>query len=337
MEKVRFLVLISSLLFVGFSQRGPINKLTLEKTYTMSQITKSQRDLIDKSPKASYFNDDFFNNLLKSVIQDKKYSEKEKAQLFYLMEKKEGYAFAGLDYVPPKQSYFNHHVGKVFIHQGTKRSLAPLKYNISGLIQIIDSNIKKDPILAGNALLLATLLNSEKLAKKMEYYTHSDVILNSKNPGIFNHYVCMSASITQNTVIINNLTANLMSFKKECMLEDVLCAIYSKDKFVVTMKEYILKEKNPDNNLSIETALCALAAKVPEASVKKSIQSLINEAKEPWKIALCKELLANKVPYNYALSNDLLLVTKPWEGVTTTTYSDGTLIINGSLMEFDPN
>lgn len=320
-----------------FSQTRAVNKLTLEKTYTYSQIAKTLRDTIDKNPKTSYFNDDFFNRYLKRVVSNKKYSEKQKAQLFYLMQKRVGYAFFGADYVPPKQSYFTHHSGKTFILDATKKSLVALKYNIKGLMQIVDSNYKKDGLLAGNALLLASLLNSEAILKKLENYTKAEVILTAKNPDIFNHYACMAASVAQNTVIAANLGNNLFVFKKECMLEDVFCAIYSHDNFVTIMKKYILAEKNPENDLSIETALCALAAKVPRASVEKSIQSLIDEAQEHWKIDLCRQLLFGKIPFGYALSSEDQLMTKLWEGVNETVYTDGRIILNGSLMEFDPN
>ena len=103
------------------------------------------------------------------------------------------------------------------------------------------------------------------------------------------------------------------------------------------MKDYILQEKNPNNDLAIQTALCALAFKVPEASYHKSLETLIHEAKEDWKIKLCQELHDKKIPYNYSLSSETMLVTKLWEGVRETIYADGTMTLDGKIMEFDPN
>jgi hypothetical protein len=103
------------------------------------------------------------------------------------------------------------------------------------------------------------------------------------------------------------------------------------------MKVYILNEKNPDNDLAIETALCALAAKVPPASHEKSIRSLIASSREPWKTELCQKLVDKKIPFNYRLTSKDQLVNKLWDGVTASVYTDGTMVINGKLMEFDPN
>ncbi|MCC6372562.1 MAG: hypothetical protein IT236_16280 [Bacteroidia bacterium] len=324
---------VSSLL----AQSRPANKLTVDKTYFMTEIKKPLRDFIDGFNKEDFFKDDFFDNLLRKIVIEKKYSEKEKAQLFYLMEKRVGYSFVGLEYLPPLQSYFTYHTGKTFIQQHTAKDLKDLNYNVSGLLAVVDSNRTKDAILAGNALLLATILNSVAVTKKLETLTQLDVINASKNPDIFNHYVCMSASISQNQVITANLTQNLMTFRQCGMIEDVLCAIYSKDNYVTTMKVYILNEKNPKNDLAIETALCALAAKVPKASHEKSIKALVASAREPWKTDLCQKILDGKIPFNYGLTSKDQLVNKVWEGVTATVYADGTMVLNGKLMEFDPN
>ena len=83
--------------------------------------------------------------------------------------------------------------------------------------------------------------------------------------------------------------------------------------------------------------LCALAAKVPKASVEKSIKSLVVSAREPWKTELCQKLLDGKIPFNYRLTSKDQLVNKTWDGVSATVYTDGTMVINGRLIEFDPN
>lgn len=334
-------IILTSLLFLYvqfvFSQGRPANKLTVERTYFMTEIKKPLRDFIDGFKKDDFFKDDFFDDLLRKIVLDKKYTEKEKAQLFYLMEKKVGYSFVGLEYLPPLQSYFTYHTGKTFIQQHTAKTLKDLNYNINGLLAVVDSSRTTDAVIAGNALLLATILNSVTVVKKLETLTLLDMINTSKNPAIFNHYVCMSASISQNQIVTTNLTKNLMSFAQCGMIEDVLCAIYSKDNYVSTMKVYILNEKNPNNDLAIETALCALAAKVPKASHEKSIKVLVASAREPWKTDLCQRLLDGKIPFNYRLTSKDQLVNKVWDGVTTTVYTDGIMVLNGKLMEFDPN
>src|SRR4051812_5610762 len=94
-----------------------VNKLTLETTYSYSEIHKSLRDLVDANSKENYFEDEFFNNIVKKMISDKQFSEEEKIKLFYLLQKKIGYAFVGVEYLPPKQSYFTYHQGKIYILQ----------------------------------------------------------------------------------------------------------------------------------------------------------------------------------------------------------------------------
>ena len=97
----------------AFSQSRPANKLTVDKTYFMTAISPALRGAIDRFDKESYFSDAFFNNMLKKIVLDIRYSEKEKAQIFYLMLKKVGYSFVGADYLPAKQTYFSHHSGKM--------------------------------------------------------------------------------------------------------------------------------------------------------------------------------------------------------------------------------
>jgi hypothetical protein len=321
----------------ALSQGRSINKLTLETTYSYVEIHKSIRDLVDAVDKSSYFDDDFFNNLLKKIVLDKQFSDKEKVQIFYLMQKKLGYAFVGISYLPPKQNYFNFHTSEGITWQKTKLSLKDLNYDPTGFLRLVESERTRDAIVASNALLLASLLNTDSVVKRLEVYSEATMIMQCKNPDIFNHYVCQSASLIQDSVITKNLTANLATFKQEEFIEDVFCALYFKNNPVSIIKDYILQEQNPQNDLAIETALCALSTKVPPATFEKSIKSLISASKEKWKTDLLKNIVAAKVPFNYALTNKEQIVTKPWENVTLSLYTDGALISNGTILEFDPN
>jgi hypothetical protein len=337
MKKTGFLVLSFCLFIKLQSQVRNVNKLTLESCYTYSEIRKPLSDLVDASDKSSYFDDDFFNSFLKKIITDKQYSDKEKVQVFYLMQKKLGYAFVGVAYLPPRQSYFDFHLGQVMTWQKTKASLKDLNYDPSALLTLVDSNRVHDAILASNALLLATLLNTDSVIKKLEFYSSSETIMRSKNPGIFNHCVCLCASLLQNEHIVNNLVFNLANFRQREAIEDVLCALYSKNNPVSSIKDYILSEKDPKNALCIETALCALAERVPEATFQKSVKGFISESKDKWKTDLCKNILAKKIPYNYTLSSKDQVVSKAWGTVQINVYAEGFLISNGLMLEFDPN
>lgn len=331
-----------SLLLLAFNlpfqaQERPINKLTLETTYSYVEIHKSLRDLIDEAKKDSYFQDDFFNDLLRKVLVDKRFTEVEKVQLFYLMQKKIGYAFVGTDYLPPQQNYFNHHSAKVITWQKTKTGLKDLNYNVSTLLKLVQDNLNKDNVLASNALLLASLLNTDSVSIKLNTYSKAEFILQTKNPDIFNHSVCMCASLIQSDQTTSNLIANIKSFKSECMIEDAFCALYSKNNPVATIRDYILLEKNPLNDLSIQTALCALANRVSPATFQKSLESLRKETKEKWKTELCSKILSKSIPFNYSMANKDQLVTKNWDNVQVSLYIDGVLISNGTLLEFDAN
>lgn len=337
MKKIGILFLLFSLWLNVLSQGRPINKLTLETTYSYVEIHKTLRDLVDQADKSSYFDDTFFNTLLRKIVIDKQFSEKEKTQLFYLMQKNLGFAFVGINYLPPKQNYFNFFMGQAVTWQKTRSALKDLNYNISGLLLLVDSMRTKDIIVASNALLLACILNGDSAAKKLEYYIQEDVIMQCKNPDIFNHYVCMSASVKPNEAITQGLIKNIMNFKAEAFIEDAICALYTRNNPVGTIKEYVLKEQNPQNDLAIQTALCALYSKVPPATFEKSVKSFAGETKDKWKKDLCKNMAANNVPYNYSLTNKELIIPKKWEGVTLSLYTDGALISNGVLMEFDPN
>ncbi|PBQ31981.1 hypothetical protein CNR22_09430 [Sphingobacteriaceae bacterium] len=337
MKKIYFCFLVITFFTRAFSQGRNINKLTLETTYSQVEIHKSLRDLITQAEKSSYFDDAFFNGLLKKIMLDKQFSAKEKVQLFYLMQKQLGFAFVGVNYLPPKQTYFNFFSGEVLTWQKTRLSLRELKYDPAELLALLDSNWKSDPIVASNALLLSTLLNSEATAKALQQYSNYEVILQAKNPDILNHYLCLSAAVKQDTIVTANLAKNALRFTSENYIEDALCALYSKNNSVITIKTYILQEANSQNDLSIQTALAALYSKVPPATFGKSVQSFIEESKDKWKKELLKNILANKIPFNYSLANKEQIVTKTWEGVTLSLYNDGALISNGTLLEFDEN
>jgi hypothetical protein len=309
----------------------------LAKTYSYRTIHKSLIETIDLPGKEAYFDDGFFNSTLKKMVNNKAFTEKEKVQMFFLMQKKIGFGFIGSEYIPPKQNYFTYHVGKIYTYQKTKLNLKDLRYDVKSLLAIVDSNLTKDGILASNALFLATLVNTDSVLKKLHYYSRGDIILGAKNPEIFNHYVCMAASLVQDTVVVNNLENNLQIFENGAFKEDVLCAIYSRNNGLGLIRQYILNEKNPLNELAIQTAICVVYNKLPAEAAQKNLRNLQEEVPEKWKADIIKSTLANKVPFNYKISSADLLVTKIWSGVNLVQYNNGTLIINGDISEFDPN
>jgi hypothetical protein len=336
MKRILLCVLIT--VWFGISaQTREISPVTLQQTYTGKEIHKSLRDIIDNADKASYFNDEFFGSMLRKLVTDRQFTESEKVKLFYLMQKKAGYAFTGVQYIPPKQNYFAVSFGKNYSYEQTRKILKDLSYDVRGLLKVVDDNLVSDPLLASNALLLSAMLGGDSTMKKLETISSGKIITASKNPSILNHYVCITASLIQNEKVSRNLKENLKTIRQEEMLEDILCALYSKNNPVSGIREYILSEKDPRNDLAIQTALNVLAEKVPPASYKQSVTSLIAEAGEKWKADLLKKMLENKIPFNYSLSNPEILVTKAWDGVTVSQYSNGTLITNGNLTEFDPN
>lgn len=337
MKKSFFLLAIVLCFAKTTAQLRNVNKLTLESTYSYTEIHKSLRDLIDTYDKSSYFDDDFFNGMLKKIVSDKRFSDKEKVLLFYLMQKKLGFAFSGVAYLPPKQNYFECQAGKILTYEKTATTLNDLHYNVKELLTLADSNQQKDVLLASNALLLATLLRPDSVAKKIEAYSTFEKILASKNPDIFNHYICLCASLVQTPTVIEHLLQNLSKFDKAEYVEDILCAIYAKNNSFSKIKDYVLSEKDVKNSIAVETALCILGAKVPEATFEKSLQGFISESKEKWKSDLLKKILKKQVPFNYNLSHQEQIVSKAWPNVTFSIYAEGILITDGALLEFDPN
>ena len=323
--------------YCGFSQPRNVNKITLETTYSYTDIHKSLRDMVDAVKKESYFKDEFFNSMLKKILLDKQFTAKEKVQLFYLMQKKLGYAFVGVNYLPPEQNYFIFHLSKTQVLQRTKTDLAPAKIDAGIFLMMADSHKTNDPVMASNALLLATLLNTDKALPKLRSNSDGQNVLRSKNPGIYNHYLCLSASLVQDSIVSGNLRKNLSLFKEEGMLEDVLCALYSKPYPVAPIKEFITQEKNPANDLAILTAICALQTKVSEVSFQQGLKNIANNLQEPWKKELLTKVIENKIPFNYSVTKPQQLAAKVWDQVQVSYYSDGTLISNKTLLEFDPN
>ena len=340
MRKISLLLLFlfSTLIFTGFSQGNKNgDKATLGKTYSYGSVYAGLRNMIDKPNKSNYFSDDFFNDLLKKILQDPKFSDKEKIQLFYLMQKKIGYAFSGISYLPPQQNYFTNHTGKVYTYQKTQVSLKGLNYNPAAFLKIAETYRTSDALLSANALLLASLINPDSAVKKLQFFTKGNVIKEAKNGAIFNHYACLSAALAQDSIVVKNLTKNLNTFTSKEWIEDVLCALYAKSNPLSLIKQYIINEKNERNGLAIQTALCVLAGKIPEPSFERSLQGIEKSVNEKWKKDILNNVLAKKYLFDYSLASNDKVTTKVWEGFTVQVYNDGVLITNGIFTEFDEN
>jgi hypothetical protein len=147
----------------------------------------------------------------------------------------------------------------------------------------------------------------------------------------------MAASLAQNEQVVAALSLLATDLKKEAMIEDVLCAIYSKPNPVGLIQKYILAEDDPANELAIQTALNALAFKVPEASYKHSIKAMMAMVKVKWKQDLLGQMYEDKIAFGYGISSGDSLVTKVWDGYTVSHYLNGNLISIGEFLEFDPN
>jgi hypothetical protein len=320
-----------------YCQGRNINKLTLETTYSYSEIHKSLRDLVDNVKKEDFFKDEFFNNMLMKILQDKQFTYKEKVQLFYLMQKKLGYAFVGINYLPPKQNYFIFHLSKIQVLERTKNDLKALKLDPSMYILMADSHKTNDPIIASNALLIAALINTDKTLIKLRQASETQNIIKSKNPVIYNHYLCLSSALVQDSIVTRNLKKNIFEFKEEGMIEDAICAFYSKPNPVGPIKEILIKEKNPNNDLVILTAICALHTKISENSFQQAVKNLSNFMSEKWKVDLLTKVADGAIPFNYPLTKADQLAAKVWDFVQVTYYNDGALISNNTLLEFDPN
>lgn len=320
-----------------FSQSKICDKNVINKSYSYSSVYGALKILIDKPSKADYFSDDFFNDLLQKIILDVKFSDKEKVQLFYLMQKKIGYAFSGVAYLPPKQNYFLNHQGKVYTYQKTALSLKHLNYNPAPFLKIAETYRTSDAILASNALLLATLLNSDSAVKKLRTFTKENVIKEAKNALIFNHYVCLSAALVQDSIIVKNLIKNVSGFSSNEWVEDALCALYAKTNPLSVIKNYLLSEKNEAHALAIQTAVCIISEKAPEAAFAPNIENIRKACNEKWKKEIFTNILDKKYQDKYSLTSATTMVTKVWERVAVQNCPEGLLITSGTFTEFDEN
>jgi len=336
--KKKLLLTVCSLAWLAtFSQSRPINKMTMQTTYSQVDIEKSTRDYVDAQKREDYFSDNFFNAFLKQALENPAMTARQKVQVFYLMLKKIGYGFAGVSYLPPKQNYFILHLSKLSVLEKSQANLLTAKLDAGPILALADEQKTNDPLLSSNALLLAMLMDRDKTIKFLQKQSQASIIKRSKNPAITNHYVCLTASLTYDSLIASNLRANLQTFKQEALVEDLLCAIYSKPAPLGGIKEYILQESNEQNDLAIQTAVCILQTRLSPAAFIQNIKTIANSAPEPWKKTLLNDIVIQKYPYNYSLTTEDQLVPKVWDGVQMSLYLDGTLISNNSLLEFDPN
>lgn len=336
--KKTILLLLCALTYLPIgAQSRPINRLTMQTTYCMVDINKTLRDYVDEQKRENYFSDEFFNTMLKDILTDQRFSNYEKVHLFYLMLRKIGYAFVGVNFIPPKQNYFMFHLSKVAVLEKTRDVLVAAGIDEKPFLQLADESKTNDPIVSSNAILLASLINPAKTTSLLRKLSQHSQLMRSKNAPIINHYVCLAASVNPDSVVTNNIKNNIFSFKQEGMIEDSFCALYSKQFPLSTIKDYILKETNQLNDLAIQTAICVLYTKVSDNAFKQNLKSIANSATEPWKKELLENMVNDKIPYHYSLTSEEQLIPKAWDGVQMSLYTDGTLISNNTLLEFEPN
>lgn len=319
------------------AQVRPINKNTLNNTYTVKQIPSKLQAVIEATPRAEYFKDSFYNSTLSAFIFNPAYSHREKVWLFYLMQKKLGYGLVGVEYLPPDINYYDFMAGKAKLYIATKQTLHQSKTDAKAFVALGDSVLNSDVILACNAYLLAQLIDSKSTNTHLLQLISSGKVAAHQYAFIVNHYLCLALAISQDDKNTNVLKKCLETYTHPEMIEDVLCALYVKQAPVSLIKNYILREVNPKNEVAIQTALCALAAKVPEASFKESLNSLSKEVKEDWKKKIIDRALSNGEIQLYMLTKKDQIVIKLWQGVEFTEYADGQFVFIKGLMEFDPN
>lgn len=319
------------------AQVRPINKNTLNNTYTVKQIPAGLVATIDATVRAEYFKDDFYNTTLSGILSNSKYTTREKTWLFYLMQKRIGYGFVGVEYLPPDLNYYDFMSGKIKVYTATRQSLAAIKGDPKPFIALGDSLMATDVVLAGNAYLLAQLLDSKTTNHHLTQLLASGKLLTNKFGFVLNHYVCIALAIAQDDKNADVLKKCLDTYSHPEMIEDVFCALYSRQAPVALIRKYILREVDPKNEVAIQTALCALAAKVPEASFKESLTSLSKEVKEEWKKKIIERALNNGEIQLYMLTKKDQVVIKIWKGVEFTEYTDGHFVFINGFMEFDAN
>jgi len=319
------------------AQVRPINKNTLNNTYTVKQVPSHLQAIIEATPRAEYFKDNFYNATLSAFIANAKYNTREKVWLFYLMQKKLGYGLAGVEYLPPDINYYDFMTGKTKLYLATKQALQQSKADAKAFVALGDSVFNSDVILACQAYLLAQLIDTKSTNPHLLQLISSGKVTAHKYPFIVNHYLCLAIAIAQDDKNSHVLKKCLETYTHPEMIEDVLCALYVKQAPVSLIKKYILHEANPKNEVAIQTALCALAAKVPEASFKESLTSLSKEVREDWKKKIIERALNNGEIQLYMLTKKDQIVIKIWQGVEFTEYADGQFVYINGFMEFDPN
>lgn len=330
MKKIFLLIL--SLLLVTITKAD--NCKDSPEAYTNKNISKKIKQLVNKNPRQKYLKDSFFNSFLYDVLTNKKLTEAEKVQAFYLMQKNIGYAFGGVGFLPPKNNYYSTFMNMPGAYDKTIEFLKDKHYDIKPLLELVDTNYKSDVLLASSAMLLATLANPKKAEPALVNYTNYDFIAATQVPFIFNHYVCVCACFVQNQQIVVNLTANLYLLDSEEAEEDALCGIYSKANSFSIVDEYLKKISNSSKKLAFESGLNIIYSSFGAEKYKEVLRTTIATTNMPWKKELCQNIVDGKIRYDYNIASLDQMMVKVWDGVRLTLCEDGILINNNGLIEF---
>lgn len=295
----------------------------LKTSPTVRQFPKKSLAFIAKHTPENLAKNAYFIRAFRDLVQNTKMNATEKALGFFLMKRSFGWGFDGTRYIPPGASYYKAFQGEVIFHYRISQASADLAINVDSLLDLAQNKYKEDVLLAGNALLLATILDKKKASKTVHSFLAMSKIKQAQVPEILHNYVSHSILFVINADDIKILTQNLNQLKPKESKEEIITilAIYPAPSSIEAITKYVCSEDDPNNNLAIETSILALKNALPTSKLKATVQEIRSHIKGTWKEKIFNQII-NSTSNHDSVEGSL----KSWSFASLTIYQNGVMV-----------
>ncbi len=266
--------------------------------------------------------DDYFIKVFRDLIQSRNLTTEEKVAAFFLMKRSFGWGFDGTVFIRQGDTYFKTFKGELIFHARIGTAVQDLKIDAAPYLAFVQSHSGTDVLLAGNALLMAAIVDKSTSKPTIQSFANLDRAAQTQIPEIIFNYMCHSLVFAMDDAIVPSLVRILNEYPSEETKEDIinLLAIYVNTEGHDAIFQYLTDESDPANDLAIETGIQALQKIVHPDELNLKIHKLLEQASGTWKEALIKRLTSS--PSRYSLEG----MTKIWGFASIIVVDDGYVV-----------
>lgn len=331
---LRFILPVLLMLFMFSIQTGTAHSKNApdEARIPSFEISEKATEIVSPLDRNFLSKDNLFLETLVNILRKKDLSEAEKTDAFYLMLKKIKWEFTGTVRLPPRYTYFRIFRGTASTFIMYQRSLQALKYNVNGMLDIVQGDCNNNVVRCSNALLLAAMLNPEASEKVVGKLINPAKLEESQVPPILVHHLSLAVVLCRKYRMAVELGDITLKIPSEESQEDILCALgmFNSRLTESKIKMFLNKAVNEKFDGAVQTGLLILFERLDNQEFEIFYSDLIDSAKD-------LELKHTLSEYNDAKIKEGALGgskskgwVKIWDGYNVVVYDDGLQITYGN-------